>query len=72
MTTPDDDFDLSQFLDMNSLVKINEGQPSPAGSIPFMITQTQKVRLRELGHSDEAIAMMAPESAHRILEESKS
>ena len=32
-----------------------------------MITNAQKTRLRRLGYSDDAIAGMKPEEAHKIL-----
>jgi putative DNA primase/helicase len=35
--------------------------------IPFMITESMKARLRQLGHDDAAISVMTPEAAHRIL-----
>jgi len=35
--------------------------------ISFMITQQEKIRLRELGYSDEEIRDMKPEEAHRAL-----
>ena len=36
-------------------------------SIPFMITQAQRARLRDLGHTDEEIKEMTPDEAHGIL-----
>jgi hypothetical protein len=35
--------------------------------VPFMITQAQKQRLREMGHDEEAIQNMTPEAAHELL-----
>jgi hypothetical protein len=37
--------------------------------VAFMITRSMKARLRELGYSDDAIAHMTPEEAHRTLSE---
>jgi hypothetical protein len=36
-------------------------------SVGFMITKAQKARLRERGHTDDEIAKMRPETAHKIL-----
>ncbi len=35
--------------------------------IPFMITQAQRARLRDLGHTDDEIKKMTPNEAHGIL-----
>jgi hypothetical protein len=35
--------------------------------VPFLITQAQKSRLRELGIGDDQIRDMKPKEAHRIL-----
>lgn len=41
-------------------------EPAPANvaSIPFMITQEMRAKLRDLGSSDEDIAKMTPQEAH--------
>jgi hypothetical protein len=50
-----------------------DGTPSAIGSsngadgIPFMVTQSMKRRLRLLGYTDEQIADMRPDEAHKIL-----
>jgi hypothetical protein len=36
-------------------------------SVPFMITQAQKVELRARGYSDEQVRDMTPQEAHAIL-----
>lgn len=38
-------------------------------SVPFMITQAQTERLRQLGKTDDEIRNMTPEEAHKILSE---
>jgi hypothetical protein len=43
---------------------IVEVQPA---QVPFMITQAQRQRLREIGHDEKAIREMTPEVAHRLL-----
>jgi hypothetical protein len=35
--------------------------------MPFMFTADMKQRLRALGHDDEAIRVMTPEEAHKLL-----
>lgn len=60
-----DDFDWTKFLDVTGLVN-TEASALPA-SIPFMITNARKVRLRDLDYSDEAISTMTPEEAHQLL-----
>ena len=40
----------------------------PAARVSFMITLSQKRRLRELGYSEAAISAMTPEVAHQILQ----
>ena len=42
------------------------GSPRPL-SVPFMLTQYMKRRLRACGYSDEAIAHLTPRRAHEIL-----
>jgi hypothetical protein len=39
------------------------------GSVPFMLTQEVKRRLRIYGYSDEQIAHLTPQQAHQILAE---
>lgn len=36
-------------------------------SVPFMITQAQKTKLRQMGYDDEGISKMTPEMAHSLL-----
>jgi hypothetical protein len=60
-----DEFDWTKLLDVDGLVDTDATTPV---SIPFMITKAQKAKLRELGYSDEAISMMTPEEAHRLLQ----
>jgi hypothetical protein len=43
------------------------GAPRTAASMPFMVTQDMKHRLRTLGYSDEQIAHLKPKQAHDIL-----
>jgi hypothetical protein len=43
------------------------GQPNSVTGVSFLITQTQKLQLRELGIRDEVIRNMKPDEAHRIL-----
>jgi hypothetical protein len=38
-----------------------------AASVPFMLTQDRKRRLRAYGYSDEEIAHLTPQQAHEIL-----
>ena len=38
-----------------------------AASVPFMLTQDMKRRLRAYGYSDEEIAHLTPQQAHEIL-----
>jgi hypothetical protein len=38
-----------------------------AASVPFMLTQDMKRRLRALGYSDEEVAHFTPQQAHEIL-----
>src|SRR5208337_3146908 len=45
----------------------NGSPASNVASVPFFITKTQKIRLRELGYDDEKIAQMRPAEAHKIL-----
>jgi hypothetical protein len=40
--------------------------PQPA-SVPFMLTQNMKRRLRDRGYSDEQITQLTPQQAHEIL-----
>jgi hypothetical protein len=40
---------------------------APPAQVPFMITQAQKQRLREMGHDEVAIQNMTPEAAHKLL-----
>jgi hypothetical protein len=44
-----------------------DGQPSSVTGVSFLITQAQKLQLRELGVRDEEIRNMKPAEAHRIL-----
>jgi hypothetical protein len=39
----------------------------PSASVSLMITQQQKVALRERGYTDEQIRDMTPADAHRAL-----
>lgn len=41
--------------------------PNSVTGVSFLITQAQKVQLRELGVDDEEIRNMKPDEAHRIL-----
>ena len=60
--------DLSNLFDMGSLVQIHEPPTSPAsGSIPFMITQAQRSRLRELGHRDQDDARRGASATERAI-----
>ena len=43
------------------------GQPNSVTGVSFLITQAQKLQLRELGIRDEVIRNMKPDEAHRIL-----
>ncbi|TMJ86393.1 MAG: hypothetical protein E6G79_06195 [Alphaproteobacteria bacterium] len=43
------------------------GQPNSVTGVSFLITQAQKLQLRELGVRDEEIRNMKPAEAHRIL-----
>ena len=61
-----DNFDWIKLLDLDGLV--NTGPARTAASVPFMITQAQKARLRDLGYSDAVISMMRPEDAHKLLQ----
>jgi len=42
---------------------------STTASVPFMITQQQKEKLRGLGYTEQRIWKMKPEDAHAILKE---
>jgi putative DNA primase/helicase len=44
-----------------------ETQKTPENGIPFFITQARKARLRELGYTDEQIALMRPAEAEAIV-----
>ncbi len=56
--------------------KLPDLEPAPldehgaprAASVPFMLTQDMKRRLRAYGYSDEEIAHLTPERAHEILD----
>jgi hypothetical protein len=61
-----DEFDWTKLLDMDGLV--NTEQPATPASVPFMITQAQKARLRDVGYSDAVISAMTPEDARRLLQ----
>jgi hypothetical protein len=41
--------------------------PDNKAQISFFITKSQKIRLRERGYSDDAVAKMKPAEAHQIL-----
>jgi hypothetical protein len=41
--------------------------PNSVTGVSFLITQAQKLKLRELGVGDEEIRNMKPDEAHRIL-----
>ena len=43
------------------------GDPNSVTGVSFLITQAQKLQLRELGVRDEEIRNMKPDEAHRIL-----
>ena len=64
-----DNFDWKKLLDVEGLV--DTGPPKAPASIPFMITQGQKGRLRALGYADAVILTMTPEEAYRLLDLSK-
>jgi plasmid stabilization system protein ParE len=52
----------------NELVGGETGlQTEDIEGVPFLITQAQKSRLRELGIDDDQIRDMKPKEAHRIL-----
>src|SRR5262249_44645256 len=59
----------------NPAVKLPDLGPDPlndhgaprAASVPFMLTQDMKRRLRAYGYSDEEIAHLTPQQAHEIL-----
>ena len=59
----------------NPPVKLPDLGPDPldehgaprAASVPFMLTQDMKRRLRAYGYSDEEIAHLTPQQAHEIL-----
>jgi hypothetical protein len=61
-----DDYDWAKLLDIDALV--NTQLPTTPASVPFMITQAQKTRLRDLGYADAVISAMTPEDAHRLLQ----
>jgi hypothetical protein len=44
-----------------------DGAPRTTASMPFMVTQDMKHRLRALGYSNEQIAHLKPEQANEIL-----
>jgi hypothetical protein len=44
-----------------------QGPPGASASVPFMMTQETKRRLRICGYSDAQIAGMTPQAAHNIL-----
>jgi hypothetical protein len=43
------------------------GDPNSVTGVSFLITQAQKLQLRELGVRDEEIRNMKPDEAHRML-----
>ena len=43
------------------------GEPNSVTGVSFLITQAQKLQLRDLGIRDEEIRNMKPDEAHRIL-----
>jgi len=45
----------------------DQGPPGASASVPFMMTQETKRRLRICGYSDAQIAGMTPQAAHNIL-----
>ena len=45
----------------------DQGPPGASASVPFMMTQEIKRRLRICGYSDAQIAGMTPQAAHNIL-----
>jgi hypothetical protein len=47
--------------------KQDRPQNDKVASVGFMITGAQKIKLRERGHTDEDIAKMKPDEAHKIL-----
>ena len=59
-----DNFDWTKPLDATGLINTDATPPT---SVSFMITQAQKVRLREIGYSDDLISTMTPEEAHRLI-----
>jgi hypothetical protein len=58
--------DWTALFDVSGLLNTDARAAPASGSMPFMITVTQKGRLRGLGYSDEAISMTTPEHAHRL------
>ena len=53
--------------DKNQVNQTDVGQPNSVTGVSFLITQAQKLQLRELGVRDEEIRNMKPAEAHRIL-----
>jgi hypothetical protein len=47
--------------------EVDDEYQAPPAQVPFMITRSQKKRLREMGHDQEAIENMTPEAAHKLL-----
>lgn len=53
--------------DENQVNGADVGDPNSVTGVSFLITQAQKLQLRELGVRDEEIRNMKPDEAHRIL-----
>jgi hypothetical protein len=53
--------------DKTQVNQTDVGQPNSVTGVSFLITQAQKLQLRELGVRDEEIRNMKPAEAHRIL-----
>ena len=48
--------------------EVDDEDQAPPAQVPFMITRSQKQRLREMGHDQEAIQnMTSPQAAHKLL-----
>ena len=67
MTIREEIADRSQVEAEFEKVKRLVRQQNGAASVPFMITQDIKRRLRVCGYSDEQIAALTPQEAHELL-----
>ncbi len=61
--------DESKQIDFIDALVASPQLESTAASVPFMITQQQKERLRGLGYPEQRIWKMKPAEAHAILKE---